>query len=50
MWFRNLRHQFRNYKLRKLGWHPKIGLETGICKTYAWFMNIQDSDEKKNIN
>lgn len=28
-------------KLRKLGWKPKINLETGIRKTYSWFINNQ---------
>lgn len=24
-------------RLRALGWHPKIGLEDGLAKTYRWF-------------
>lgn len=25
-------------KLKSLGWHPKIGLEEGLQRTYAWFL------------
>jgi len=36
-------------KLRKLGWAPKVDLETGIRNTYAWFLDNQDILKKYNF-
>ena len=44
------RKQMDSSKPQKLGWHPKIALETGIHKTYAWFLDNQTSHRKNNIN
>lgn len=33
-------------RLEKLGWHYKIGLESGLTKTYQWFLANQDRFRK----
>jgi GDP-L-fucose synthase len=33
-------------KLRKLGWEPKINLETGIKETYLWFLKNKNTLRK----
>jgi GDP-L-fucose synthase len=34
-------------KLSELGWHPKIGLEQGLARTYAWFVSQFACEEKR---
>ena len=33
-------------KIRRLGWAPRIDLETGVRRTYEWFLEHHDATER----